>query len=73
MSHVFIILTTFISDLIFTTHLSSHESFVSIGCIFTELDHPLHFCHVFYLLNGGALILLVFNIFNLFIKTVVGD
>ena len=31
------------SDLIVTTSLNSHVSFVSIRCIFTKIDHPLHF------------------------------
>ncbi|CAH3146549.1 unnamed protein product [Porites lobata] len=33
----------FQSDLTFTTCLSSYLSFLSICCIFTEIDHPLHF------------------------------
>ena len=34
------------SDLSSATRLSSHVSFVSIRCIFTETDHPPLFFHV---------------------------
>ena len=37
------------SDLILTTSLNSHVSFVSIRCIFTKIDHPLHFFSLFFL------------------------
>ena len=37
------------SDLILTTSLNSHVSFVSISCIFTKIDHPLHFFFLFFL------------------------
>ena len=37
------------SDLIFTTRFNSHLSLVSIRCIFTEIDHPLHFFLSFFL------------------------
>ena len=36
------------SDLILTTSLNSHVSFVSIRCIFTKIDHPLHFFFSFF-------------------------
>ena len=41
-------LDNFQSDLILTARLSSHVSFVSTRCIFTELNHPLHFFMFFF-------------------------
>ena len=37
------------SDLILTTSLNSHVSLVSIRCIFTKIDHPLHLFFSFFL------------------------